>query len=278
MKIVTWNVAGARGLGPKKTAALVGALEPVSADVLLLQEVAAGETAVQLGATLATIGLPHFHHASTPESPRKQYGCAIASRWPLTPSPPDWAPNAPFPQLLARATVHRPAQAVDVVSAHAPNGSRNGWRKIETIEALLEGVAERQHPLVVGGDFNEPVQWAPGARPESAARRETANGVSYTGDWKRADKGAGTEESHPRARWQGAVEALLLGTSSGLRHAFRTLHPSEVPTTHVTSRGTERFFDHLLVSPELEILEAGYNDDWRTVGASDHSGGWVVLG
>ena len=48
-----------------------------------------------------------------------------------------WRRRAPFPELLARATVSLPdEQDIDVFTAHIPNGSGHGWRKIDTFTVL----------------------------------------------------------------------------------------------------------------------------------------------
>ena len=120
---------------------------------------------------LADIGLVHIYWSSTDAPPtamrslppirslkRKRYQCVIASRWPVTADGNRWRRCAPYPELLARATVSVPGeQDIDVFTVHIPNGSGNGWRKIDTFNvlsaALLRGI---DSPRILTGDFNEP--------------------------------------------------------------------------------------------------------------------------
>jgi len=203
MKIITWNVRGVQGIGAARLAQIGSVLDEEAADVVLLQEVAArGDLPARLREALAQVGLRHFHYSGDPLAERKPYGNVIASRWPLRPAEAGWAGNAPWPQLLARATVVADEGELDVVSVHAPNGSANGWAKIQTLEALTAAVIEaKQTPLVAGGDFNEPVRWIAGEGPWSAAAREQSDGsVAYEGDWTRKDSRATTAAKH-RAIW-----------------------------------------------------------------------------
>ena len=47
-------------------------------------------------------------------------------------------------------------------------------------------------------------------------------------------------------------------------------------TTHQV-RGRDRFFDHILVSPEFRVTDAGFDHDCRLIKASDHSAAWAEL-
>jgi hypothetical protein len=41
-----------------------------------------------------------------------------------------------WPHLAHRATVYSGDGDIDVINVHVPNGSRNGWDKIETLEGI----------------------------------------------------------------------------------------------------------------------------------------------
>ena len=50
-----------------------------------------------------------------------------------------------------------------VFSVHMPNGSGNGWAKIDAFEALATALEERPTGArIVAGDFNEPFRFEAG--------------------------------------------------------------------------------------------------------------------
>lgn len=127
MLVVTWNIQGIKGLPSKRLGPIIAALEPAKPDILLLQEVGVGRAAEDLSEGLTRIGLPNQFYSGNIKAPkgqakRKDYGNVIASKWPLTGDRRKWARGAPWPQLLARATVETPGGPVDVYAAHIPNG------------------------------------------------------------------------------------------------------------------------------------------------------------
>src|SRR5205823_3941594 len=87
----------------------------------------------------------------------KRYGNMIASRFSLNPIQLRCKEKPPWPQLLAQVLLSISGRKVVVVTAHIPNGSRNGWEKIDTFRALADLVREAKgRACVVTGDFNEP--------------------------------------------------------------------------------------------------------------------------
>ena len=88
----------------------------------------------------------------------KKCQCLVASRWEVTPDDIGWRRCAPYPELLGRATVSAPDEGdIDVFTAHIPNGSDHGWKKIDTfhvLSAALRGASDK--PRILTGDFNEP--------------------------------------------------------------------------------------------------------------------------
>lgn len=277
MKVVSWNVCGVRGIQNRRHANVIAALSAAAPDILLLQEIACQWDDVQAMADgLKGIGLGHTHYSGGASLPGKKYGNVIASRWPITTGDLRHAKRAPWIQLLARASVAAPEGRVDVLNAHIPNGSGNGWKKIETFEALAEVlVRSNDAPRILAGDFNEPRQWLPDGRMVTFGLDPLKDGTfSYWGPW-RHPKGRETGDGY---RWDSGVRAILAGESiHGLRNVYRSVHGyREHPVTHRT-RKSDRCFDHMFVSGHFKIEDSGYFHEWREERWSDHSAIWATL-
>jgi endonuclease/exonuclease/phosphatase family metal-dependent hydrolase len=285
MRVVSLNINCGSGLSRSRADKLEAALTKLRPDVLLLQELSLRpETIARLGGVAARCGLKGL---VVPASNRLGYGSAIASRWDTRALPP--LADAPFPELLVGADIVVGEKTVRVFSVHMPNGSNHGWKKIESFEAMLRHVREFEgDAIVIGGDFNEPVAVLPSGEFCSVAGTPGPAGVSAEGTWSRREKPVRNDgqtetvrRSFPRSRWQAAIVNLLQpGGSAGLVHAYGRLHGSRPVVTHVNARaGTERFFDHIVVSPGLSLLDAGYDHSVRARpgGASDHSAAWVIV-
>lgn len=261
---------GKSGIATPRLAAVLDRLRSASPDVVLLQEVHAGTAAAQMADGLADLGLAYCVCSATP-STAKPYGNVIASRWPVRTTP--WVTPSPWPQLIARAEIEVDEIPVDVLNVHIPNGSANGWKKIETFESLASYLnAAPDAPRVVAGDFNEPRDVLPTGEVVTFGQRPRKDGTYTTaGMWRRQG------ESRPRAEWDAGVRSVLDGTDAhGLRLAYLEVPGWTKPVTHVT-RANNRFFDHLLISRHFAVRDAGYYDDWRTSKASDHSALWAEL-
>lgn len=275
MRVLSWNIQALRGCSPRRLAAITDAIAFAFPDVVLLQEVAMTKGFVdRVRAAMAAVGLTGFNYAGGSASSGKRYGSAIATRWAFEPLDAAWAAGAPWPQLLAGGTVKAMGCQVEVISVHVPNGSSNGWKKVETFEALADHLSRhRSGSRVVGGDFNEPRWFEREGRAISfGARIDKVGGWSVEGQLMR--KG----ERHPRRRWNDAVDSVLgSGADLGLRHAYLATHQERFEETHRT-RTQPRFFDHLLVSKDMEVLASGFHHAWRTdLGLSDHSAAWAEL-
>jgi hypothetical protein len=157
MLVITWNIESIKGLKPERAWRIAGVIEAARPDIVLLQEVGLGGPFRLVGESLAGIGLGSLFCSGIEGQKEKPYGNLIASHWPVHGDTDRWAPRASWQPLLARAVVETPSGPVAAYSAHIPNGSGNGWRKIDTFEALAEGLqARRDIPTILGGDFNEP--------------------------------------------------------------------------------------------------------------------------
>lgn len=286
MLLLSWNIHF-QSL-PGKLDKVIEAIRSVSPDIVTLQEVKTS-LADNVAIRLADIGLVHAHCSGKDAPPtamrkstqgerlkRKEYQCLIASRWPVKAGGNRWRRRAPFPELLARATLSLPdGQKIDLFTAHIPNGSGNGWRKIDTFNVLSVALRRgNDSPRILTGDFNEPKRF-----------RQSGQIVPF-GEKIHEDKGTSirgwqTKFGVRRRNMErvNGVRSVLDGASQhGLRDAYRDRHGVEAatPVTYNT-RKNPRCFDHTFVSRHFEVTECGYYHEWRKKGWSDHSAMWTRL-
>lgn len=274
---MTWNVKAIRGVSQSRLDGILARLTAVKPDIILLQEVGDSVAGLFLEQLLRREFRTFWGGCVAREG--KPYGNIIASRWPVQGVASDWS-GAPWPQLLTRATVSVEQRAVDVITAHIPNGAGNGWRKVDTLQALARalqnaGVA----PRILGGDFNEPRRFLPdGDLVSFGARRRRDGTFSLDGSRRYPTIGAQPAESRPLVEWDKAVQDVLArGAAHGLRHAYHDIHGfSPMPATHEI-QGKARFFDHLLASKDFVVEDAGFFHEWRIEKLSDHSAAWTKL-
>ena len=279
MLVLSWNVNFCR---PGNQIAEIEAKEP---DIVTLQEVKV-EFAKDWAKRLGDIGFGHHYLSgddawSGKDVPDTWYQCLIAckSDWELTPDNIRWRSEAPYPELLGRATVTEPNKGdIDVFTAHIPNGFGNGWKKIDTFHVLaaaLRGASDS--PRILTGDFNEPEQF-----------RRSGQIVTF-GENTHKDRGTSTchwrdplSASRAPIEWRNGVLAVLGGESQhGLRDAYRDPLGSKTrnPVTFHRPPAKPRCFDHTFVSRHFEVEGCGYYHDWREeLNLSDHSPMWVRLG
>ena len=277
MKLASWNIKGNNGVSPTRRAALITALNAVDADVVVLQEVAwKGGLHEDLMRRLAACGWGSAAYGGVVGSGTKRYGNLIASRYPLEHDESDWAPGVPWRQSLLRVTVDAPSGRCAVVGAHIPNGSGNGWRKIETFEALARALAPREGalPVLVAGDFNEPREVSADGTVIPFAMTKRRDGQWSAEGVKRGKCG----RTFPRQRWVDGVRAILgQQPRVDLTHAARaTGGPAAWHVTHEV-RGAGRFFDHILVSSHWSVLATGVEGGVLHDGTSDHALVWAEV-
>ena len=258
MRVVTWNVARRVSRLAEQAAALAER-EP---DLVALQEVT-DRTLPMWRAVLQRIGLPHviasLDRAEPGRQPatRRRTGVLVASRSRLEEAA---ALPVPWPETAIAVATERNKGAVEIHNVHVPNAA-NGWIKVETLQAIREGLAAASgRPRVLCGDLNIP-------------RRELPDGdvVSFARDSRgrlRPERGAAWDEAE-----LGVVPGLR---DLGFRDAFRELHgyaQAEPSWTWrvIAGHGGGWRLDHLFASTDLRASAADYHHDWRDDGLSDHS-------
>ncbi len=294
MLLLSWNVRF-QSL-PGQLHNVIEAIRSASPDIVTLQEVKT-DLSDAVERRLADMGLVHFHWSGKDAPPtamrgqppirrlkRKDYQCLIASRWPVTGGGNRWRRRAPYPELLARARVSVPdEQDIDLFTAHIPNGSGHGWRKIDTFNVLSATLRrEGDAPRILTGDFNEPKRFRQSGQIVPFGEKIHEDGGTSSRGWYRSSKGWYSESGVKRSRMERAngVRSVLAGASQhGLRDAYRDRHGVETatPVTHETTRKNPRCFDHTFVSRHFEVVDCGYYHEWRKKGWSDHSAMWTRL-
>jgi endonuclease/exonuclease/phosphatase family metal-dependent hydrolase len=159
-------------------------------------------------------------------------------------------------------------------NVHAPNGSANGWAKIEVLEAVYAGVSagcDRQTLLC--GDFNTPQCELPSGEIVTWAQDVDGQGRVRL---------AGQILGGSGQRWDAGERNILSGLQSfGLRDVFRSLHGYEVDACSwvLQRKGLvrRRRFDHIFASLRLEAISCEYVTTWRENGLSDHAAIEVVF-
>ncbi len=264
MLILSWNVRLLPDRPPDNRTEQIDSARP---DIVTLQEVSRHSARARAWVDrLRDIGLVHCH-LSGEDISRKSYQCLIASRWKVTPVESGWRHDAPYPELLGRATVSVPdGRTVDVFTAHIPNGSNHGWKKIDTFHVLAAELRRASAlPRILTGDFNEP------KKIRESGQIVTWRGTGRTERWR--DKFG---DERPLIEWRNGVCAVLNGKSAhGLSDAYRDCHGIQPPDL---STWRKYCYDHTFVSRHFEVLDCGYYHNWRhQLKLSDHSPMWTEL-
>lgn len=273
IRVLSWNVRW-QGFG-KRAGAVVDAVIRDEPDVVTLQEIPNDQGEAVLKA-LAMGGIVHGHFFGKPKGRRPSHGVLVAGKHPIAPRV-GWARKAKYPAFFGRARIDWPAlpDGIDVFTAHIPNGSSNGWVKVEHLQLL--GVALQwapDAPRLLTGDFNEPQQFRSNGQIVSfASDLREDGGVRVSGKFRK-----GTDEPKPRADWGRAVRDVLSPSAHGLANVIEAKHGMvPTPVTHLVSGKHPRCFDHGFASRHFEVVESGYHHEWRTNGWSDHSALWFVV-
>ena len=251
MLVLTWNIQKQ----VRKAEAIATAIATLEPDIVTLQEVRQSAIAT-LENHLARVGLVH----ALP-SLEGGKGNLVVSRWPLHAHAPGWAgapPALPFPELLTGAFVDTPPGQLELITAHMPNGSGHGEKKVAHFRALAAYLRARTPgPCVVTGDFNSP-------------QSESEDGVVVCFGGKFKNRGQA---------WEDAEQAIISGMPTfGMRDVFREKHgyagAAGAAYSHET-RTHRRRFDHIFASQGLMATDIQYEMSWLERELSDHAALWA---
>ena len=244
MRVLNWNLHYTNGIGTERQDAIVGAIQSLEPDILLLQEVplkgSMRDRLAAAGFSLsdATQGAPGLW--------RLPYASFVASRLPMVQIEPPTGLR--FPSLFAVARIAE----IEFASVHIPNASgfnsaarqRGHERdvKVTHLERTLGWMRTTERRLVAG-DFNEPTGFHQGLA------------VSFR-----------SSRAIDRDRQRLVVDGLL--NSDELTHLCGDLHdfddePSHWirSTPHPPRKG---WFDHAVASAAMDGWRAEYIHDLRS--------------
>lgn len=130
MRLVSWNVNGRYGPALKKQIELVRQADPA---LVCLQEVRS-ESVDAWTTALEAKGM-------TVETTRdlvgeRTYFLLLAHRGRQVERKPARSFEVPYPELVLSLLIELYGGALEVITTHVPNGSANGWRKVEHLEGL----------------------------------------------------------------------------------------------------------------------------------------------
>jgi endonuclease/exonuclease/phosphatase family metal-dependent hydrolase len=240
LRVLTLNLWNLNGPVERRMAALARALASSPVDVLALQEVSVLDGRTQAAWIAGQAGLPHVHYDPTWIGEDREEGLALVTRAPLRPLPPTRLPidRRDGPRLLQRADLDLPQGTVRLANTHLAWRRRHTavrTRQVARIRDALSGVAS---PVVLTGDLND----RPGSPPLELLQAPPPAGA-------------------------------------GLRDAYRAGAVAERPTLSRRNPWTwqwwltDRRVDHVLVSPEVEVVDAAVTFDGATGPVvSDHYG------
>jgi len=259
LDVLTWNFH--RGTVDQLTP--LERLE-VRPGILTLQEVTVGRLPA-IRRALEALGYSVLD-SCVPAAREKRYGNLVAtsSQVAATAVPVE---GFPWPQLALRVRLDVGSGPFSVVTVHIPNGSANGWRKIDALEALRRLVeSSRDEPLIVTGDFNEP-QFQPLQDGQVVSWAK----VRRAGRWATVERLTCHGETDAGERWDSAVRWFFDAKASGLRNAFWERHGIGAMEPSHLAHGSSRWFDHILATREFRVESCDFLHEWREQGFSDHS-------
>ena len=142
MRVVSWNTAKR----VQRTEEQSAYIKKFEADIIALQEVLpSSETKWrdQLSRDYAHI-ISSFELAPDTAVLKKKrmFGQIIASKFPLTPIPPNQM-QVPWQERVLSVQLHAPGRDIRLLTTHIPPGASNGWIKIETIKGIVENPESR---------------------------------------------------------------------------------------------------------------------------------------
>jgi exonuclease III len=137
VKLVSWNTARR----VKRTEDQFAFLRKFEADIVALQEIIPSSEIKwreRLSGDYAHI-ISSFELAPNVEVLKKKrmFGQIIASKFPLTPIPPDQM-QVPWQERVLSVQLHTPERNIRLLTTYIPPGASNGWIKIATLKGIIE--------------------------------------------------------------------------------------------------------------------------------------------
>ena len=256
LTLISWNVNGNRRVDEQASAVLAEAPDAVAP-----QEVRHG-TLDDWRAELESAG---FAVVSTQHLVGERTNFVLtASRHPIVEVAPAKAFSVPFSERLLSTTLDVGGRRIELLNTHVPDGSGNGWRKVEHFEALYAYIARTHVPgvttRILCGDFNSPRRALPDGRVITWGQSENGRLLVDRGE-----------------RWDRAERSVIVGLAAyDLIDTFRALHPDATDVSWATRRGDRligRRFDHVFAARSLVPRSCEYRHAWREgrPRLSDHS-------
>jgi endonuclease/exonuclease/phosphatase family metal-dependent hydrolase len=179
MRVISWNIQAGGG---NRKAKLVDAVIARRPDVVTFQEVTPWSVE-PFRELFRRTELAYFADSFPRCNAGKLSGCRaygelVASRWELE-QIASTSFGAPWAEKVLSVDLKSPHGKIELHSVHLPNGSSNGWTKIDMFEAIYKRLARNvEHHRILCGDFNSPLQEMGTVRSGRAARKP----LDRTGD------------------------------------------------------------------------------------------------
>jgi exonuclease III len=173
-----------------------------------------------------------------------------------------------WPRAIASALTDLLGQPVEIHAVHIPNGSSNGWIKIDHLWALRYGLELSENAQIVCSDLNTP-------QAECGGEIITF-GQEFDGSFpehKKVDSLYPADRPWEARPWDEGERAVLEGLPRELDmpDAFRELHPDEPGFTWGPRGGSpDRRLDHVFISRRLGLDACEHLERWRDEQLSDH--------
>jgi len=264
-RILSWNTAKR----VKYTAEQYLYLKKLEPDVIALQEVLPKSVNIWrevLSADYSNI-ISSFDLAPDHSilKNKRMFGQLIASKFPVTPIPPDQM-NVPWQERVLSVYLHAGKKKIRFITTHIPPGSSNGWIKIQMIKGLVESlIVNESSDQILCGDFNTPQSESSDFGVVTFGQRITKSGKPSV---RRSFRGGLGQDWD---RWERALfEELPL---HGIRDAYRVTHPHTYDAFSWSFKRKDKIFrnrfDHIFVSDAFDVQSCDYSNDQGFL--SDHS-------
>ena len=246
-KILSWNIKHRQKSRLNK---IVDGVKQIAADIVGLQEVDS-YLLESLAPQFKALGYRVLNY----EFDGKPYCNLTLSKYPASKAN-KWKRDCVFPDLLSRARVRTSEGDIDFFNCHIPNGSKHGFEKIRTIDALLKRLeTTKGKTRIVVGDFNEP-------------RSESDQGIE---SWAYKTSATPSPSTDEKRHWDNTVNKLFRDEQlHGMRDLFRSFHGHGVKDLSY-KRPTPSRYDHIFGSEHFRVFSCQYLHPLREKKASDHS-------